>query len=790
MSEPRPHEIERHPGPRRLVPALLWSLGICGIFYTFTLPNNPQFDRMDIWRRLPELLLANVLPAPNDSAALPSGWQYLPQRFDLIVVAAFILAGAWGLGHLLLRLISPPRPARGAERTVFAFGLGLSGLSLITLGCGLAGWLSRPLLGGGLALLIGTETALRIAQWRKGRRGPPGPGEREGTENRGRTARDKLLVPCLLAVAPFLLAMILGAMLPPTDFDVKEYHLQGPKEFYQNGRITFLPHNVYTSFPFLTEMLSLLAMVLRDDWYRGALAGKAVLASFAPLTGLALYAAGRRWFSPRVGLLAATVYLTTPWIYRISIIAYAEGGLTFYLFAALLATMLALSPPPSAARKTEPSRGIRSLSLFLIAGLLAGSAMACKYPALVSVVLPLGLVVCAATLRRNEYRTRTPSGGSETPQRSFDSRLGKLGPPVVFAVGVLLTAGPWLIKNAVETGNPVYPLAYSVFGGRDWSPDLNARWRDAHSPPDYDLSRIPWWMVDVSLRNDWLSPLLYALAPLALLGSRFLGRHRNRAVTVRLLWLYVGFLFLTWWGLTHRLDRFWVPMLPVVSLLAGIGADWTAERSWRFACAGLMAAALLFNLGFVTSSLCGFNAYLADLDAARRTAESTAPGIAVLNRHLPEGAKVLCVGEAQVFDARFPLVYNTVFDESILKQWCAPEKPGVPAAELPLRPPDDIRAQLEAEGITHVFVNWGEILRYRTTYGYTDFVTPQRFTELQRRGILGPPQTLGERETDRLSARVQQEIERWAPTLRRTAGGQDRVITLQVFPVRTRTGRP
>jgi hypothetical protein len=57
-------------------------------------------------------------------------------------------------------------------------------------------------------------------------------------------------------VTPFLLLMLFGAMTPSIDFDVKEYHLQGPKEFFQAGRIGFLEHNVYTSFPFLTEMLS------------------------------------------------------------------------------------------------------------------------------------------------------------------------------------------------------------------------------------------------------------------------------------------------------------------------------------------------------------------------------------------------------------------------------------------------------------------------------------------------------------------------------------------------------
>ena len=34
------------------------------------------------------------------------------------------------------------------------------------------------------------------------------------------------------------------------------------------------------------------------------------------------------------------------------------------------------------------------------------------------------------------------------------------------SAGVAVMVGPWLVKNVVDTGNPVYPLAYRVFGGR------------------------------------------------------------------------------------------------------------------------------------------------------------------------------------------------------------------------------------------------------------------------------------------------------------------------------------
>ncbi len=81
-----------------------------------------------------------------------------------------------------------------------------------------------------------------------------------------------------LVAGPFLLVMALGAMLPTIDFDAIEYHLQGPKEYYQAGRIAFLPHNVYTSMPFGVEMLHLLGMEVLDDWWWGALVGQLLVA--------------------------------------------------------------------------------------------------------------------------------------------------------------------------------------------------------------------------------------------------------------------------------------------------------------------------------------------------------------------------------------------------------------------------------------------------------------------------------------------------------------------------------
>jgi len=760
-------------------------------FYSFTLPNsNPPVSRLLIWMELPQLLAACVFPSAGGP---PSGWQYFPQRFDLLAVAALILAGAWGLGHLALRAVRPAIPERCAERTVLAMAIGLSILSLATLGFGLAACLSPQLLG---ALILAGMTGEGVLRFRASRvpdsapmAAGPSPASSDRDASAGAAvdperssqprhqatlsdppsftdrlaASPRMRTGLLVVLVPFLLAMLLGSLLPPTDFDVKEYHLQGPKEFFQLGRVTFLPHNVYTSFPFHTEMLSLLAMVLRGDWFRGALAGKAVLMAFAPLTALAVFAMGRRWFGGGVGWLAAAIYLTTPWTYRLAIIAYVEGGLAFYLAVSLLATGLALER----LRARQPA----GRELFL-AGLLAGSAMACKYTGVVQVVIPLGVAVCfVAVLHR---------AGSVTPSRAF------LKAALWFGLGTALTIGPWLLKNGIETGNPVYPLLYSVFDGRDWDEQLNARWRAAHSPHTYALSDLATKFVDVTSKSDWLSPLLFGLAPFALLITKFRSRPRW-------LWLYVGYLFLAWWTLTHRIDRFWVPLIPVVAVLAGAAVEWQRARVWRIGVAAFLSLATLFNLAFITTPLCGNNAYLSDLRIARELAETTEMGIRFLNRlHLPPEQKVLCVGAAQVFDARFSLVYNTVFDRSIFQQWCADPSasPDTPDGELPMRPAEEIRQIFRENGIAYVYVNWREILRYRPTYGYTDFVTPERFTWLREHRVLGPPLSMREDGVDpgygdleHLQPAERKELETWGRGLLTTVAGQKAFIAAQVFPV-------
>jgi hypothetical protein len=264
----------------------------------------------------------------------------------------------------------------------------------------------------------------------------------------------------------------------------------------------------------------------------------------------------------------------------------------------------------------------------------------------------------------------------------------------------------------------------------------------------------------------------------------------------RWLWAYIAWLFLSCWLLTHRIDRFWVPLLPVATLLAGCGAGWLWSALPRGFIRGLLLAPLvvigIYQLAFITNGagFCGYNDFLRDLDEAEQVAANVSPEIEYLNRVLPEGSKVLSVGDAEMFDARFPVVYTTVFDQSIFEAWCA-VKPGAGRAGV-LRESAEIRRKLAEERITHVYVNWLEILRYRVpgSYGYTDFVTPERFAELVAAGVLEPAQPVPQatKDLDTLEPEWRTELERWGEGLKVRVDGRPAFKTFEIYPVAATTG--
>ncbi|MGD9722748.1 MAG: ArnT family glycosyltransferase [Pirellulales bacterium] len=644
----------------------------------------------NVLRRI-HVLAALVIPDELVNTWLAgASWQSLGERAAILLTAGAIFGVALAAGWMALRSARLDGLLTRLEAFVFAAGVGLNLVSLATLALGLCG-VMRP----DVYAAIGTAVLIAAGAmaWR-------GRGESQAAQRRVETKNSpaepgaaQYTSALLWLAAPFVVVIFLGAMLPPVDFDVREYHLQAPKEFFEQGRVTFLPHNVYANMPLGTEMLSLLGMIAARDGWTGALVGKVLIASFAPLAALLLVAAGRRVATRDAGVVAALVYISIPWIALVSMQGLVEGAFAFYWLAALVAVLL---------WQQRHGADARAHRLLWLAGFLAGGAVSTKYPAVVFCVVPLAGWIAYASLRQGF----TPPG------------IARLRPLLAFLAFVVLGCGLWLAKNAAFTGNPVYPLAYELFGGVTRTLENNAQWRAVHDPPNFDPADFARRASEVVLSSPWLSPLLMPLAALGVLTWRS-----------RLAWwlaAYCGYVFVVWWCFTHRIDRFWIPMLPIVALLAGLGATWTTARGWRLPFIAFLVAMLAANFVTITSGVLGDNHYLESLAVLRRDPLRVDPWHLYLNDHAAEVSGVLLVGDAQPFDLEVPSIYSTVFDASALEEIARD------------RSPEAVRRALAQRHISHIYVNWREVQRYRSpgNYGITPFIEPAVFAPLVEAGVL------------------------------------------------------
>jgi hypothetical protein len=608
-------------------------------------------------------------------------------RAPVLLVAGSIIALAFVFGRLTISAARCDRRLSRLELFIFSTGVGLSELSLLTLAIGLVGGLDSLW---AFVAPIGTVLALAVWQWKRGALwgsdGDVAGADAAGAQDSGWLQRWGLWLG-----VPFALLILLGGMLPPWDFDVREYHLQVPKEWYLQGEIGFLPHNVYGNMPLGAEMHALLAMVFmpgRLDWWWGALAGKTVIAAFAPLTALALFAAGKRFVSTTAGVVASLVYVSTPWVAHVSVTGLIEGAVGFYLLLAVYAMLLWNS---EAGASADP---VAARGRILLAGFLAGSAAACKYPAFLFVVLPLAL------------------------WSLFHGRRFNWKPALLFTMAVVCACGLWLGKNWVLAGNPIYPL---VFGGSTRTPEKMEQWNRAHRvPPDdrgrrYSLAQAADAVAQVGWRSAWLSPLLIPLAVMA-----FVSDTRRRLALI--LAVYALYFLLTWWLFSHRIDRFLVPLLPVVALLAGIGAAWSQAQRWRTVVVTVLMCGLVASFLLIATGGHDHRYLVALTDLRRDDAmqEDTPPRIraqrlahAYLNDAVDDEHRALLVGDAEPFDLEVPVLYNTCFDDCIFEQL------------MRGRSREERVAALREQGISHVFVFWSDIDRYRSpgNYGFTDYVT-------------------------------------------------------------------
>ncbi len=635
-------------------------------------------------------------------------------RAPIVLTALFILVASLGPGSLLVSWLTGKKVEDKLEHIVLALGAGLNLGSLLVLAGGMStpGALREPWWIW-LGLLIGL-LLLPVAVWRL-----LGTAD-ENVEQIPLTKDEKqswLARWGWIFIALLSLPYLFGGVLLSWDFDVREYHLQAPKEWMQRGQIEFLPHNVYANMPLGAEMHAITATSILgagdEAWWLGGLTGKLIVSLYAPLTALLLWSIGRRLGNVQVGLIAAVCYLTLPWVGHVAISGLNDAVLGFYLLACWWVWW----------------RGEANWRALLLAGFFAGAGAAVKYPAAIFVVMPL---VIETLLRK--FRLR----GGQAAQVSHLEKLRQAAiAMVLLLIGGLAGSGLWYAKNAMLTGNPVYPLLAKTLGGETRTPEKDARWVKAHAVPEDKAGR-RFTVADViqrassfAIRSPLASPLL---VPLALCGclavlQQWRSKSRQSQTIERFARLAVGlvaFNFVAWYLLTHRIDRFLVPALPLLALLAGFGYAWLKDNAGSAIARTFLAVGLLYSVLVLTGFAAVVDArwfvalkYLRedpvisndpmDLALLRLT-----PAEHWLNERLTGDGGVLLVGGACVWDLNGKsqatnVYYNTCFDDCVLLNWRSGKKTV-----------EEFREEFTKRNVKYLCVDWNELRRYMSegNYGY------------------------------------------------------------------------
>ena len=616
-------------------------------------------------------------------------------------VAAAWWTGATGLGLWVVRWALRPAATANSDAAarvsrddlalgvacgaalMLAAGSALGSMGLLSAGGGIVNWL---LAAGGVFLLVRTLRESPLA-------GDPLQEDRWNA----------LIGP---AVGAAMLALFVAAAASAPGwlwsserggYDALSYHLELPKAWILGGQpVGPVEGNVYSALPSFVEAAFAQLMLMRGSIVEGAIAGQfwALIAAFATASVVARLA--RRVVGDESGLVAFLLMVSLPWVLVVGTLAYNDIVPCLMFAAAWLVI-------ERVARDAQP---LDARAAALLA-LLAAAAVGAKPTAFLFVALPLLAIV----LMRCGIRTL------------------RFAPLV--ALVALAALSPWLVRNQLAYGNPLFPFAHTLFGNGPWTDEQYALFAKGHGPGLPLAERLP------LLWTEWLGhgtgnppapgePWFPQWGLLPIIGLVGLGLAALRDASARAALAAITIAVVGWLLFTHLKSRFLlptavplavgaailfariarvaqpkaIPVLLVPSLALPFVVFWREPAREIATAPGsepqrLHAPAIFIgDTGFMTGER-----FARDIERAspeeRATLVPQTPVAYFINYAIPAEARVLAVGYSTPFYLGRPIAWNTVWDRGALDR-VADASPGTPAVW---------GAKLRELGYTHVLIN-------------------------------------------------------------------------------------
>lgn len=329
------------------------------------------------------------------------------------------------IGSRILRWLKV-KPDSITTRLAFAIPIGFGIYSIGVFWIGIAGLLYKSVVYVFLGLLVILslfEIKPFLKSWREG-------------ASSGLNKIDYIFLPL---IGLFVFMPLFASFSPVVQQDALVYHVALPKIYLINHGITYVPYNVFSTWPANTEMLFLLGLLIS-----GESLSQLFCFSIGLVFLLTLFSFGKRFFSKTVGYLSVVSYLLIPWFIIIMSQPWVDNNLALYAILGIYAFLIWM----------EKKRG----EWLYLSAICCGFAGAIKFQGLFFVLaFFIGFLL--------------------TVKRDAVWRGSLLY--CVIAMGFVVL--PWYIRSWILTGNPIFPFLYDFFGGKNWNDYSNLCYGNYHA---------------------------------------------------------------------------------------------------------------------------------------------------------------------------------------------------------------------------------------------------------------------------------------------------------------------
>jgi len=480
----------------------------------------------------------------------------------------------------------------------------------------------------------------------------------------------------------FFLPAILQAAAPPYVRDSLVYHLLCPKEYLKAGCLLHIDGNLFSTFPKGHEVLMTLLLAISGD---RAAQGFSILQQIAAIGSV--YSLTRLMTGTWPAILCTLGYATVPTAIYFSGCAYVEPALLMTFGSSLLALFLFFKS--SAATILSEKMNFKTIAFI---GFLVGWMPALKYNGLIYTGL-VGLILLWSHRKVPIKKVLTIS---------------------VTFIMALIPGLCWMVWNWIDLGNPVYPMAWFLFGGKGWD---EARalsmslYFDVYgmgkSPMDYLL--LPWRLAfsgrfDTVRFDGAIGPFLLIFLIIAGISTILLMRRRSaggmeKEIGVMVLVSAAFFAFGT------QQSRFWLPVHLLVCAFAAPGMEllvnWGKNRPLiKVAFLLILIASLTWNLWFLGKQflVVGYYKPVFGIEEERAFLSRGVPGYPALefiNKNLPQQSKIFCVWTGAYGYYLNRKYYSDTFIEDVTLK-------GFIHASIDK---NELSQRLTQAGFTHLFLN-------------------------------------------------------------------------------------